>query len=376
MGNIGDVSYAVEVANAMLGELDPTDSQSRVDYMVDFLGSVTGSTDKNGGLLGSDRRYKPFGEVLSGDPVKPLNFAWTGNTGSMHTGMLYSEQYNRARHYSTTTNIWTTRDPLWPSEHAYGYVNGNPVMWVDPNGNGGRFPWDPAPGPAPSVPLGPKLPFDPTTPIPKRFRVCCDENQSFVKSTMDTCQRIKKLTEKDRKAVQKCMEGLNKITKQNCPGLSPNRLKCLKNLCSDFSVFCVNDSTLDWAGYANGCKLDCDPVSPVGSITINIGVVGSNFLATYYGHDFGFQLTVIHEMMHSCGVGHGNLGSYDFYADFYCNDLSACCIYDVLHGGSGKRCIDAAKSTWPKPKPKPPSVRAPGVGGCAGVAPRMCYEQK
>ncbi|MBN8689977.1 MAG: hypothetical protein J0L72_04195 [Armatimonadetes bacterium] len=118
----------------MLGELDPTDSKSRVDYMVDFLGSVTGSTDKNGGLLGSDRRYKPFGEVLSGDPVKALNFAWTGNTGSMHTGMLYSEQYNRARHYSTTTNIWTTRDPFWPNEHAYGYVNGNPVMRVDPYG--------------------------------------------------------------------------------------------------------------------------------------------------------------------------------------------------------------------------------------------------
>ena len=131
------VKIFISDGGTMLGEFDPADSQSRMDYMVDFLGSVTGSTDKKGDLLGSDRRYKPFGEVLSGDPVKPLNFAWTGNTGSMHTGLLYSEQYNRARHYSTTKNIWTTRDPLWPSEHAFGYVIGSPVMWLD------AFGWSP-----------------------------------------------------------------------------------------------------------------------------------------------------------------------------------------------------------------------------------------
>ncbi|MBN8689981.1 MAG: hypothetical protein J0L72_04215 [Armatimonadetes bacterium] len=117
----------------MLGEFNPADSQSRMDYVVDFLGSVTGQTNKKGDL-GSERRFKPFGELLSGDSVKPLDFAWTGNTGSMHTGLLYSEQYNRARHYSTTTNIWTTRDPLWPSEHPYGYVSGNPVTRLDPSG--------------------------------------------------------------------------------------------------------------------------------------------------------------------------------------------------------------------------------------------------
>ena len=131
----------------MLGEFDPADSQSRMDYMVDFLGSVTGQTNKKGDL-GSERRFKPFGELLSGEPVKALNFAWTGNTGSMHTGMLYSEQYNRARHYSTTTNIWTTRDPLWPSEHPFGYVGGNPVTNWDPLGLMRNSPCPPPPRPS------------------------------------------------------------------------------------------------------------------------------------------------------------------------------------------------------------------------------------
>lgn len=78
-------------------------------------------------------RYKPYGAKLSGGTVG-LGFFWTGNTGSRSTGLKYAELYNRARHYSSTTRQWITRDPLWPTEHAYGYVRGNPVLYIDYSG--------------------------------------------------------------------------------------------------------------------------------------------------------------------------------------------------------------------------------------------------
>ena len=42
--------------------------------------------------------------------------------------------YVRARHYSNVTGGWSTVDPLWPDESAYGYVSGRPTRWIDPTG--------------------------------------------------------------------------------------------------------------------------------------------------------------------------------------------------------------------------------------------------
>ena len=39
--------------------------------------------------------------------------------------------YVRARHYSYLTGNWSTVDPLWPNESAYGYVGGSPISWID-----------------------------------------------------------------------------------------------------------------------------------------------------------------------------------------------------------------------------------------------------
>ena len=73
--------------------------------------------------------------MLSGNALVSGQYAWTGNTGSRHSGVAYAEQYNRARHYSSITCQWTTRDPLWPMEHPYGYVVGSPVNWLDSSGH-------------------------------------------------------------------------------------------------------------------------------------------------------------------------------------------------------------------------------------------------
>jgi len=106
----------------------------RTDYMTDTLGSVTGTVNSSQAVMNT-YRYKPFGELLAktGTGSDP-KFMWNGGTQSRRTGIAYTEQYNRARHYGTRQGQWTTVDPLWPRERAYGYCMERPVSKADPFG--------------------------------------------------------------------------------------------------------------------------------------------------------------------------------------------------------------------------------------------------
>ncbi|MCW5944130.1 MAG: hypothetical protein KIS66_18030, partial [Fimbriimonadaceae bacterium] len=64
-------------------------------------------------------------------------FLWSGDTGSRTTGLAYSEQYNRARHYGSMQAGWTSARSVAPS--AYEYAMGDPIarsvepaVWTDP----------------------------------------------------------------------------------------------------------------------------------------------------------------------------------------------------------------------------------------------------
>jgi len=119
----------------IMGETgDPFGAAGWFDYLVDYLGSITGKVDGGGGVSGT-RRYKPFGTRLSGAAVPRQTFGFTGNTGSRHTAIALAEQYNWYRVYTSWLKQWTTRDPVWPYELPYGYANGNPQRWIDPNGH-------------------------------------------------------------------------------------------------------------------------------------------------------------------------------------------------------------------------------------------------
>ena len=103
----------------------------RLDYLTDALGSVTATLDQ--ATAATHRlRYKPSGANLLG-PV--LKIGWCGTHGYIGTGRrTVNDFYVTARHYATKMGQWTTRDPLWPRERAYGYVNGHTTIRTDPSG--------------------------------------------------------------------------------------------------------------------------------------------------------------------------------------------------------------------------------------------------
>ena len=106
----------------------------RTTYLTDALGSVTATVDSSQTVLNT-YRYKPSGDLLAKTGSSPdPRFLWTGDTGSRTTTKAYAEQYNRARHYGSRQGQWTTVDPIWPDERAYGYVNGNPTSYLDQDG--------------------------------------------------------------------------------------------------------------------------------------------------------------------------------------------------------------------------------------------------
>ncbi|MCW5944132.1 MAG: hypothetical protein KIS66_18040 [Fimbriimonadaceae bacterium] len=106
----------------------------RTDYLTDALGSVTATVDQSQNVLNT-YRYKPYGGLLAKTGSSPdPRFLWTGDTGSRTTGLAYSEQYNRARHYGSRQAGWTSVDGNWPSNHGYEYGGSSPLVFVDPYG--------------------------------------------------------------------------------------------------------------------------------------------------------------------------------------------------------------------------------------------------
>ena len=107
----------------------------RTDYITDALGSIVGTVDSSQAVVNT-YRFKPYGALLAKTGTGPdPRFLWTGNTGSRTTNLNRAEQYNRARHLGVKEGTWTSVDPLWPDEMAYGYVKGNPSTKIDPFGD-------------------------------------------------------------------------------------------------------------------------------------------------------------------------------------------------------------------------------------------------
>jgi len=114
------------------GIFGETNSSGRLSYLGDRNGCVLGTSLQNTSHPFT-ARYKPFGSSLAQSGVAP-SFRWNGIWGIRAMDRNFSEYYVRARHYTTNPGSWTARDPLWPLQPAYIYVNNNPLKYVDRNG--------------------------------------------------------------------------------------------------------------------------------------------------------------------------------------------------------------------------------------------------
>jgi len=126
-------TYYYSIDGQILGQQVLGEAEGK-DYLLDASGNLVGVYQ--GDYLKADASYDAFGNILDSWNISFYNFTWGGGHGYRQTGLAYSSVYVRARHYSNLDAGWTTRDPLWPSEMPYGYVNGRVPGGVDPSGMG------------------------------------------------------------------------------------------------------------------------------------------------------------------------------------------------------------------------------------------------
>jgi len=102
------------------------------DFLTDHLGSITAEIDQTQTRT-YDTRYSAYGRN-NWSTGTGCGFGWVGSYGYRETGLFHMSHYVRARHYSYITGNWSTVDPLWPNESAFGYVRGLTNRSIDPSG--------------------------------------------------------------------------------------------------------------------------------------------------------------------------------------------------------------------------------------------------
>jgi RHS repeat-associated protein len=103
-------------------------------YGQDPLGSVVALLDSTQSETDSVS-YWPYGEELASSGTSQSPFRYVGSLG-YHSDLRSRRTYVRARTYAPPTGRWLSRDPLWPDESAYGYVDGSGTTLSDPSGMG------------------------------------------------------------------------------------------------------------------------------------------------------------------------------------------------------------------------------------------------
>src|SRR5580658_6274096 len=90
-----------------------------IGYVPDALGSIVAAVDQNLNTTYT-AAYKPYGDVLASTGTAP-RFTWVGTPGYLASaGVPHAEYSARARIDSSKDGRWTSVDPLWPRESAYG----------------------------------------------------------------------------------------------------------------------------------------------------------------------------------------------------------------------------------------------------------------
>jgi len=131
--------YSNEPGNFLGDFTDPNGLEGRqYFYHPDHLGSSTVITDGDGNVV-QHFEYMPYGEVF----MEETGDTW--NTPYKFNGKEYDEEtglyYYGARYLNPKLCIWYGSDPKendYPGISTYCYTMGNPVKFIDPDGNS---PW-------------------------------------------------------------------------------------------------------------------------------------------------------------------------------------------------------------------------------------------
>lgn len=130
------VTNYYSVNGQVVGEQPVGNPSARLDYLTDALGSVTATVNQSA-QVENTYRYKPCGVRLAktgagSDPA----FQWVGSWGYRQTSKSYADTYVRARHYSSATARWISRDPIGYGDgmNLFAYAGNNPVLLKDPSG--------------------------------------------------------------------------------------------------------------------------------------------------------------------------------------------------------------------------------------------------
>ncbi len=265
---------------------------TRNDYVNDHLGSVTAELDQSLNKT-YDARYLPYGKTMWLTGAAGSAYAWVGTHGYRTTGLQRASHYMIARHYANQTQVWLTRDRLWPDEDAYVYANGNVIRLIDPRGN---------------------------RPITQT-----DANNAISKA----CGIVSGLLAKDGTS-QDVYGDINDCIKSctnKCPSITRKNLICLQTYtCTNFTLqfqkgdCCGSSPPCAYTVTSKGGGQGSCIKGPTG-INIYICAYDPNGNCNPLGLPIPVTTSVIHEVLHCCGLGHGPESEPNT-----CNTISACCI--------------------------------------------------
>jgi RHS repeat-associated protein len=278
------------------------ESGVRKDFLTDHLGSITAEIDQTQTRT-YDTRYSAYGRN-NWSTGTGCGFGWVGSYGYRETGLFHMSHYVRARHYSYLTGSWSTVDPLWPDESAYGYVGGRAVFGSDPNGKG---------------------------PIKDAVEAVC-------------ASALKLLNGKDSSDL---WDRINSCMSEGGEGCKPINLKTVNCLVSiacggggsspgpeivfDPKECCIANKK---GGHADDCAwVEVNPKPGGGSSfgkclsgasgrpRINVCKATLGPLCDPFNTPRAPEITIMHEILHCCGVPHGSQPPPNT-----CNNRMACCI--------------------------------------------------
>ena len=100
-------------------------------YHYDHIGNPVQTVNANGEVT-DNLFYSPFGELISGTVDHNQPFGHSTKRGDFKSGLLYFGY----RFYVPHMERWLNRDPIGTDGglNIYAYVEGNPIMYIDPTG--------------------------------------------------------------------------------------------------------------------------------------------------------------------------------------------------------------------------------------------------